>query len=90
MRLGDLFEWIAAAAFVTAGYLWLHSVALALLIFGVCLGYFAQCHATTELPRVRLPKVPRVRPIRKASEIICFMKASWKRKVGPNAPPRPR
>lgn len=87
MRLGDLFEWIAAAAFVTAGYLWLHSIALALLIFGISLVYFGQCHATTELPRVRLP---RVRLFQNLKHVARFLQAFWKRKVGLNAPPRPR
>ena len=78
MKVGDLLEWIAAAAFVVAGYLWLHSIALALAILGVCLVYFGQCLASTELPRLRRP------------QIVQFVKAAWKRKVRHNAPSRPR
>ena len=62
MRVGDLLEWLAAAAFVAAGYIEFNSIPLALAIFGVCLVYFAQLFATTEFPRVRLPRFRVYRP----------------------------
>lgn len=60
MRLGDVLEWVAAAGLVAAGYLGTHMVWVALLIGAICLAYFAQCHATTEIPKFRLRfKFPR-------------------------------
>ena len=70
MRLGDVLEWVAAAGLVAAGYLGTHMVWVALLIGAICLAYFAQCHAATEIPkfriRIKLPKVhiPRHRNVR--------------------------
>lgn len=86
MRVGDVFEWVAAALFVAAGYLSLyqheHPLALAFLIAGICLVYFGQCHANTELPRPRLPKLRAIHP-------VAYIKR--KRKVEKNVtPPRPR
>lgn len=56
MRLGDLLEWLAAAALIAAAYRW-HGVTLALVAGAVCLFYLAQCYdATLKRPR-RRPKV---------------------------------
>jgi hypothetical protein len=55
MYLGDFLEWLAAAALVTAAFLW-SGLILALAVAGVWLAYFAQCHDGTKLvlPRLRL------------------------------------
>ena len=85
MRVGDTLEWLAAAAFVAAGYIEFKSIPLALTIFGIALVYFAQCLATAEIPRPRLPKLrkfPRIHPVN-------YAKTKWKRKVKPDASPRP-
>lgn len=43
MRLGDIFEWLAAACFVLAAALYAGTL-LALAVGGTCLVYFAQCY----------------------------------------------
>ena len=50
MSIGDLLEWLAAAAFVVAAYLWSGTV-LALGVAGLFLAYEAQCYSG----KVRLP-----------------------------------
>jgi hypothetical protein len=52
MTIGDLLEWVAAAALVTAAYLWSGTV-LALAVGGACLAYFAQVYAGAPLRRRR-------------------------------------
>lgn len=52
MRSDDLLEWLAAAAFIAAGYLFV-GLTLALLVAGACLAYFAQCY-NAPLPKPRL------------------------------------
>jgi hypothetical protein len=92
MRVGDLFEWIAASAFVAAGYLEFRSIPLALAIFGVSLVYFAQCLAATKIPQPRLPRFHKAHLVKyvKRIHLIKFVKAVWKRKVDKNEPsPRP-
>lgn len=59
MKLGDVFEWLAGAAFAVAAYLASREVWPALLVAGVVLAYEAQCHASTGVPR--LPRLPRPR-----------------------------
>lgn len=49
MRLGDVLEWLAAGALVAAGYLWKHSIPLALVIAAVGLAYFGQCYGAQKL-----------------------------------------
>lgn len=63
MRVGDLLEWLAAAALVAAAYLWQHSIPLGLLAAFACLAYFAQCYGKTPFPRPKLPtiKLPKLR-----------------------------
>ena len=56
LAIGEAFEWLAAAAFVAAAYLWHRWIPLALLAFAVCLYYFGQCYATSHL---HLPKIRR-------------------------------
>ena len=81
-RVGDAFEWVAAAAFIAAGYIEYTSIPLALAIFGVALAYFAQCLANAEFKRPRLPTVPSIHPVK-------FAKAKLKRKAKHDTPPRP-
>lgn len=54
MRVGDLLEWLAAAAFVAGAFLATHRIWPALLAAGVCLAYLAQCHAQQAIPKPRL------------------------------------
>lgn len=60
MKVGDLLEWLAAACFVAGAYLASHRSWVAVLVGGVCLAYFAQCHAQQAVPKPRV-SVPRVR-----------------------------
>lgn len=62
MRVGDLLEWLAAAALSVATYLATARAWPALIVVGCCLAYFAQCHAATPFPRLRVRvKMPRLR-----------------------------
>ncbi len=54
MTLGDVLEWLAGAAAVTAAALWSGPI-LALGVAGACLAYFAQCYSQTSLRRNRKP-----------------------------------
>lgn len=56
MRVGDLFEWLAAIAISYGFYLVFGRVG-AVFSAGVCLIYFAQCHAKTRFPKVSLPTI---------------------------------
>ena len=87
LRVGDAFEWIAAASFVAAGYIEFNSIPLALAIFGVCLVYFAQCLATAEIPRPRFPRLPKVKLPR--LHLIKLI-TQWDRRKENDASPRPR
>lgn len=51
MHVGDILEWLAAAALAAGGYLATSRVWVALVVLGACLFYFAQGYATTPLRR---------------------------------------
>lgn len=57
MRVGDVLEWLAAAAFITAAYLW-HGVIPAVLVAGVFLAYEAQCYSEHTIT-IRPPRIKR-------------------------------
>jgi hypothetical protein len=52
MTVGDLLEWIAAAALVCAAALWSGPV-LALAVGALCLGYLAQVYSDKTLRKRR-------------------------------------
>jgi hypothetical protein len=53
MRVGDILEWLGAAALVAAAFIWSGTI-LALAVTGVALAYFAQCYDATPLRRKRV------------------------------------
>lgn len=57
MRVGDVLEWIAAACLVASSVLATNLAWVGLLTGGVCLAYFAQCHAQQAVPKPRLPRL---------------------------------
>jgi hypothetical protein len=57
MRVGDLSEWLGAACFAAAAYLW-GGFELALVVAGVALAYFGQCYANHPVPKLPKVKVP--------------------------------
>ena len=62
MRVGDLLEWLAGAAFVGGAYLATTLAWPAVLVGGAFLIYQAQCHGTTPFPKVQRPgwlRIPR-------------------------------
>ena len=97
LKVGDLLEWTAAGAFVAAGYIQYRSLPLALTVGGVAFAYFAQCLASREIPRPRLPRVHVVKHVRrvhlvrlaKRVHLVRFVKATWKRKFDNDSFPRP-
>jgi hypothetical protein len=58
INIGDLLEWLAAACLVAATSLFV-GLALALVVAGVCLVWFAQCHARDEVTLGRRDRGPR-------------------------------
>lgn len=54
MTVGDVLEWLAAAAVAAAAFLWAGPV-LALVVLGVVLAYEAQCYDSA---------VPPIHPVR--------------------------
>jgi hypothetical protein len=56
LRVGDVLEWLAAAALVAAAYLWHHQPAPAFLAAFLVLAYLAQSYGATP---IRLPKLRR-------------------------------
>ena len=61
VRIGDVLEWLAGAAFTVSAYLATQLAWTAVAVAGVCLAYFAQCYSTHPVrisrPRwLRLPK----------------------------------
>jgi hypothetical protein len=56
MKVGDILEWLAAAAFVVAANLATHLAWPAVAVAGAFLVYFAQCYSTHP---VTLPKLAR-------------------------------
>ena len=57
MRVGDLLEWFAAAAFIAAAYLATNLAWPSVLVAALALTYFAQCYADQSIKRPR----PRLR-----------------------------
>ena len=58
MRVGDILEWLCAAALTVAGYLATSRAWVALVVLGVCLFYLAQGYAGVPVRRRRKPEAP--------------------------------
>ena len=59
MKVGDILEWLAGAAFTASAYLATHAAWATLIVAGVALAYFAQCYASHAItrPNLRIPRV---------------------------------
>lgn len=61
MRVGDILEWLAAAAFTVGAYLATHHPWPAVLVGGLALAYEAQCYATATFSRPKWSPFLRLR-----------------------------
>lgn len=61
MRIGDVLEWLAGAAAVTATYLGSHQLWAAFAGGAVVLAYQAQCYGAAQFswPKIKLPRLRR-------------------------------